>query len=63
MQAGLAAVLPDITPRGCTVLTEAGTYAGSPAVDVLKYLVDGGNALHRAIGLATANALIGLTRR
>ncbi len=57
-QSGIAAVLPDTTPRSCTVLKEAGTYAGSAAVEVLKYLVDGGNALHRAIGLATANALV-----
>ena len=57
-QSGIAAVLPDTTPRSCTVLKEAGTYAGSAAVDVLQYLVDGGNALHRAIGLATANALV-----
>ena len=39
-------------------MKEAGTYAGSAAVDLLKYLVDGRNALHRAIGLATANALV-----
>ncbi len=57
-QSGIAAVLTDTTPRSCTVLKEAGTYAGSAAVDVLKYLVDSGNALHRAIGLATANALV-----
>ena len=57
-QSGIAAVLPDTTPRSCTVLKEAGTYARSAAVDVLKYLVDGGNALHRAFGLATANALV-----
>lgn len=57
-QSGIAAVLTDATPRSCTVLKEAGTYAGSTAVDVLKYLVDSGNALHRAIGLATANALV-----
>lgn len=56
-QSGIAAVLPDTTPRSCTVLKEAGTYAGSAAVDVLKYLVDCGNTLHRSIGLATANAL------
>lgn len=55
---GLAAILPDAASRGCTVLKEAGTYAGSVALDVLKYLVYGGNALHRAIGLATANALV-----
>lgn len=55
--AGLAAVLPDIRIRSCTVLHDAGTYAGSPANDVLRYLIDSGNALHPAIGLATANAL------
>lgn len=57
--AGLAAVLPDITFRGCTVLPDAGSYAGSPATDVLKYLIDGKNDLRLAIGLATANALTG----
>lgn len=56
--AGLAAVLPDVTPRGCTVLSSAGSFAGSPATGLLKYLVDGQNGLHSAIGLATANALI-----
>lgn len=56
--AGLAAVLRDITPKDCTVLAEAGTYAGSTAADTLKYLIAGKNALHRAIGLATANALV-----
>ncbi|MBN1472459.1 MAG: DUF364 domain-containing protein [Syntrophaceae bacterium] len=56
--AGLAAVLPSSAVRGCTVLKEAGTYTGSPVVEALKYLVDGKNALHRAIGMATANALV-----
>jgi hypothetical protein len=55
---GLAAVLPESAVRGCTVLKEAGTYIGSSAVESLKYLVDGKNALHRAIGLAAANALV-----
>jgi uncharacterized protein len=55
---GLAAILPDTTPRGCTVLSDAGNYAGSRATDVLKSLVDGKNSLHLAIGMATANALI-----
>lgn len=55
--AGLAAVLPDITIRGCTVLPDAGSYAGSPAINVLKYLIQGRSALHSAIGLAAANAL------
>ncbi|MBN1364393.1 MAG: DUF364 domain-containing protein [Syntrophaceae bacterium] len=56
--AGLAAVLPESAARGCTVLKEAGTYVGSSAVETLKYIVDGKNALHRTIGVATANALI-----
>jgi len=56
---GVAAVLPDTTPRGCTVLKEAGTYAGSEAADALQYIARGENALHRSIGLATANALMG----
>lgn len=56
--AGLAAVLPENSPRGCTVLKEAGTYVGSSAIEVLKNLVDGKNALHRTIGVATANALV-----
>ncbi len=55
---GIAAILPDTTPRGCTVLSEAGTYVNSGAAEVLKYLVDGKNSLHLAIGLATANALV-----
>lgn len=55
--AGLAAVLQDAMPGGCTVLKEAGTYAGASATNGLKWLVEGKNNLHRAIGLATANAL------
>ena len=56
--AGLAAVLPESSVRGCTVLKEAGTYTEASAVDTVKYLVNGNDALHRAIGLATANALV-----
>jgi uncharacterized protein (DUF4213/DUF364 family) len=56
--AGIAAVLPENSVRGCTVLKEAGTYAGLSALETLKYLVDGKSALHKAIGLATANALV-----
>lgn len=56
--AGLAAVLPENSIRGCTVLKEAGTYVGSPAVETLKYLITANNSLHRSIGLATANALV-----
>lgn len=56
--AGIAALLPDRILPNCTVLKEAETYAGSNAEDLLTYLVEGKNALHRAIGLALANALI-----
>jgi len=55
---GIAAVLFDSLPHGCTVLPAAGNFAGSPAAELLKYLVDGKNPLEIAIGLATANALI-----
>lgn len=57
-RAGLAAVLSESSPRGCTALKEAGTYIGSGAAEVLQYLMDGTGALRRSIGLATANALI-----
>lgn len=56
--AGLAAVLPGSSARGCTVLKEAGTYVGSSAAETLKYLVEAKDALRRAIGVATANALV-----
>ena len=55
---GIAAVLFDALPHGCTVMPAAGSFAGSPAADLLKYLVDGKNPLEIAIGLACANALI-----
>lgn len=56
---GIAAVLFDVLPHGCTVMPAAGSFAGSPAADLLKYLVAGKNPLEIAIGLAAANALIG----
>ena len=55
---GIAAVLFDALPHGCTVMPTAGNFAGSAAVDLLKYLVDGKNPLEIALGLACANALI-----
>ncbi|MEE9910224.1 MAG: DUF364 domain-containing protein [Deltaproteobacteria bacterium] len=55
---GIAALLPDKTPSGCTVLKKAGTYAGSEAAGLLKYLVEGKTGIHLAIGLAVSNALI-----
>jgi len=61
--AGIAAVLPESSIRCCTVLKEAGTFIGSPAVETLKCLIEGKNPLRRAIGVATANALVSLTTR
>jgi uncharacterized protein (DUF4213/DUF364 family) len=56
---GIAAVLFDALPHGCSVVSAAGNFAGSPATDLLQYLVDGKNPLEIAMGLAIANALIG----
>jgi uncharacterized protein (DUF4213/DUF364 family) len=56
---GIAAVLFDVLPHGCTVMQAAGNFAGSAATDLLKYLVNGKNPLEIALGLACANALIG----
>jgi len=55
---GIAAVLFDALPHGCTVMPAAGNFAGSSAADLLKYLIDGKNPLEISIGLACANALI-----
>ena len=55
---GIAAVLFDALPHGCTVVQSAGNFAGSAATDLLKYLVNGKNPLEIALGLACANALI-----
>jgi hypothetical protein len=56
---GIAA-LPDMIHRNGTVVPAAGSFAGSPAPDLLQYLIYGKNSLETAIGLATANALIEL---
>ena len=55
---GIAAVLLSVPPYGCTVLPAAGSFTGSSAADLLKFLVTRKNSLEIAIGLATANALI-----
>jgi len=55
---GIAAVLFDALPHGCTVMPAAGNFAGSTAADLLKFLVDGKNPLEIALGVACANALI-----
>ena len=55
---GIAAVLFDALPHGCTAIPTAGNFAGSPAADLLKFLVNGKNPLEIALGLACANALL-----
>ena len=55
---GLAAVLRHELTPGCSVLDEAGNLAGSRASVLLRGLVDGRNPLEKALGLATANAII-----
>jgi len=55
---GLAAVLRQDLEFHCGVLAKAGTLSGTPASDLLSYLVNGRNSLERALGLATANAIL-----
>jgi uncharacterized protein (DUF4213/DUF364 family) len=55
---GLAAVLRQEIGFHCGVVGKAGTLAGMPAYDLLNYLIDGRNPLERALGLATANAIL-----
>ncbi len=49
---------PKDTASSCTHLGAAGTLAGSPTREILLMLVDPTSALARAVGLATANALL-----
>ncbi|MEW6584580.1 MAG: DUF364 domain-containing protein [Nitrospirota bacterium] len=56
---GLAAVLRQDLEFHCGILAKAGTLSGTPASDLLNYLVNGRNPLERALGLATANAILG----
>jgi uncharacterized protein (DUF4213/DUF364 family) len=55
---GLAALLTNELQPGCSRLKMAGTFAGSPASQILKLLCEGSNPLEKALGLATANAII-----
>lgn len=55
---GVAAVLRNELRPGCSTIGKAGTLAGSNASDVLALLTTGGNPLEKALGLATANALL-----
>lgn len=55
---GLSALLRNELPPGCGTLDKAGTLAGSDASELLDLLVNGRNPLEKALGLATANAII-----
>ncbi|MEN6318917.1 MAG: DUF364 domain-containing protein [Syntrophaceae bacterium] len=55
---GLAALLLHELPPGCSVVPDAGTFAGARASFLLKKLVDGKNPLEKALGLAAANAVL-----
>ena len=55
---GLSALLRNELPPGCETFNKAGTLAGSEASKLLDLLVSGRNPLEKALGLATANAII-----
>ena len=55
---GLSALLRNELPPGCSTLGKAGTLAGSGASELLDLLVNGKNPLEKALGLATANAIL-----
>ncbi len=57
-RAGLAALLMHELPPGCSVFPDAGKLAGARASSLLKNLVEGRNPLEKALGLATANAMM-----
>jgi len=55
---GMAALLLHELPPGCSVFPEAGELAGATASFLLANLVEGRNPLEKALGLATANAIL-----
>lgn len=55
---GLAAVLRNELRPGCSTIGKAGTLAGSNVSHLLALLTTGSNPLEKALGLATANALL-----
>lgn len=55
---GLAAVLRHNLDAGCTLFRAAGTLAGGPASTLLDLIVEGRSPLEKALGLATANAVL-----
>jgi uncharacterized protein (DUF4213/DUF364 family) len=59
---GLAALLLHELPPGCAVFPDAGTLAGTNAHSLLANLIEKRNPLEKALGLATANAILHTTR-
>jgi Uncharacterized conserved protein len=55
---GLAALLLHELPPGCSVFPEAGKLAGAKALALLNNLIEDRNPLEKALGLATANAIL-----
>lgn len=55
---GLAAVIRENLGSHCGVVSEAGKLAGMPASELLGYLTNCRNSVEKALGLATANAVL-----
>jgi hypothetical protein len=55
---GLAAVMRDNMGSHCTVVPKAGALAGMQASELLTYLTNSRNSVEKALGLATANAIL-----
>lgn len=55
---GLAALLLHELPPGCSVFPEAGQLAGARTASLLANLIEKQNPLEKALGLATANAVL-----
>jgi uncharacterized protein (DUF4213/DUF364 family) len=55
---GLAALLLHDLPPGCSRMAGAGTFMNAPASRLVTLLVEGKNALEKALGLAAANAIL-----
>jgi hypothetical protein len=55
---GLAALLLHELPASCSVFPDAGRLAGSKARSLLSNLIEGREPLEKALGLATANAVL-----
>jgi uncharacterized protein len=55
---GLAAVIRENLEPHCGVVAKAGKLSGIPAAELLGYLSSNQSAVERALGLATANAIL-----